>query len=493
MKKRKHFNNLSPQPSKCYKSNQQAKRTYWGVDVANGFIILNNGNPCVFYLFVDAPTKKPALPSNKLRACKKKTKVVQIKDLSEIIKPNDVVILEQTGNYGIRYAQIFSQLGATVMLADSKMFAFFRRGRNIHKNDKVDAYLLRQMFFDVEFRDYIYKFIPQKHYLRQLIKSTQKLEKERTRLINRTKNFLAVTLPYENYHHLAPQQFIKKIPEIRQKVSQIPHPYTETILISLDILENYERLLKIQEKEIESIVKNHPDYEILSTIKGFGTKTIATLIAYYWDIKRFKSVTQFKGYLLKGTIREQSGTTIDKRKNIKSRPEVKKMLYILWKNTARRKDNPLKHIVRLSYDINKKKAWLKFADKLLEIIFYMLKYRLTFEEAIKYTLNNKAKELQNLLNQLTKPINLGDKEEIQNFLKKLAKLNHLIKNWVAYQNTASEGGATELCHPPQDYLLYLLSLKPLEVLKALQVTLSTIESSLTEVLMPSLKTLLKEG
>jgi len=494
MRAKRQNNNLSYQSSKCYKSNQQVKRTYWGVDVANGFIILNNGNPCIFYLFVDAPNKKPSLPANKLKACKKKTKVIQIQDLAQIIKPNDIVILEQTGNYGIRYAQLFSQLGAIVMLADSKMFSFFRKGRNIHKNDKVDAYLLRQMFFDVEFRDYIYKFISQKHYLRQLIKSNQKIEKERTRLINRVKNLLAVALPKANYHHLKPQQFIRRITEIKETIAQIPHPYTETILISLSILENYEKLLKMQEKEIESIIKNHPDYELLTTIKGFGTKTIATLIAYYWDIKRFKTVNQFKGYLLKGTIREQSGTSIDKKKNIKSRPEIKKMLYILWKNTARRKDNPLKYLVKLSYDISKKKAWLKFADKLLEIIYFMLKYRLTFKEAIKYSLNNKIKELENLINQLTQPINLEDKEEIQKFFRKLAKLNYLIKNWVAYQNTASEieGGETELCHPLMEYLLNFLSQKPIKVLKDLMLVLTKFETNLAEPLLIPLKTLLKE-
>jgi transposase len=376
---------------------RKANRSYWGVDVANGYIILNNGNPCIFYIFIDAPNKTPKLPANKLKACKKRTKTITIKDLSEIIKPNDIVILEQTGNYGIRYAQLISQIGAIVMLADSKMFAFFRKGRNLHKNDKVDAYLLRQMFFDVEFKYYIYKFIPEKHHLRQLIKSSQKVEKEKTRTINRLKNLLAVALPKENFHHLKTEKFIKTIPQIREKIIQIPHPYTETILISLNILENYEKLLKTQQAEIESIVKNHPDYELLSTIKGFGTKTIATLIAYYWDIKRFKTLNQFKGYLLKGTIREQSGISINRNKNIKSRPEVKKALFLLWKNSARRKENPLKHLVRLSYDINKKKAWLKFADKLIELIYYMLKYRLTFEEALNYTITNKFKEAENLI------------------------------------------------------------------------------------------------
>ncbi len=246
--------------------NSKVKRTYWGVDVANGFIILNNGNPCTFYLYIDAPNITPKTPANKLKACKKRTKTIKIEDLAEIIKPNDVVILEQTGNYGIRYAQLFAQLGATVMLADSKMFAFFRKGRNVHKNDKVDAYLLRQMFFDIEFKHYIHKFIPEKHHLRQLIKSNQKIEKERTRLINRLKNLLAVALPKENYHHLETQKFVRKIAEIKEKIALTPHPYTETIYLSLEILENYEKLLKAQTAEIESIIKNHPDYELLEAL-----------------------------------------------------------------------------------------------------------------------------------------------------------------------------------------------------------------------------------
>lgn len=102
-------------------------------------------------------------------------------------------------------------------------------------------------------------------------------------------------------------------------------------------------------------------------------------------------------------------------------------------------------MVRLSYDINKKKAWLKFADKLLEIIFYMLKYRLNFQEALKYTLKNKKRELQNLIEALAKPLTPENKE---NFFNNLVKAKHLIKNIVAYQNTVAEleGDATELCH-----------------------------------------------
>jgi len=44
--------------------NSKVKRTYWGVDVANGFIILNNGNPCTFYLYIDAPNITPKTPAN---------------------------------------------------------------------------------------------------------------------------------------------------------------------------------------------------------------------------------------------------------------------------------------------------------------------------------------------------------------------------------------------------------------------------------------------
>jgi len=339
--KNTNFNNI---PQTCQKNNniKQQKRNIWGVDVANGFIILNNGDPCTFYIFVDAPNKNPKLPKLKLKACKGKSQTIRVNSLEEIIKPDDFVILEQTGNYGIRYAQLFSKLGAKIFLADSKLFAFFRKGRNIHKNDKVDAFLLRQMFFDVEFRYFVYKYMPEKHHLRQLVKNLQKAEKEKTHLINRTKNLLAVALPTSHYHHLPADQFLKKVDEIKKELSQTPHPYTQTIIISLEILKSYEELIKQTLSEIESIIKNHPDYELLNSIKGLGSKSIATLIAYYWDIKRFKTPTQFKGYLLKGTVREQSGTSVNKNKNLRSRPEVKKNPLYSLEKLRKKKNQPPK-------------------------------------------------------------------------------------------------------------------------------------------------------
>ncbi|WP_461832072.1 hypothetical protein [Aquifex sp.] len=50
-------------------------------------------------------------------------------DLPKEIVNDAIVVLEQTGAYGIRWAYIFSDFGAKVFIADGKEFKAFRHGQ----------------------------------------------------------------------------------------------------------------------------------------------------------------------------------------------------------------------------------------------------------------------------------------------------------------------------------------------------------------------------
>ena len=58
--------------------------------------------------------------------------------------------------------------------------------------------------------------------------------------------------------------------------------------------------------------RNHKDYEILKSFHGLNDILIATLIAYYWDIERFKDVDSFIGYMVMGANPEVSGTSLNR-------------------------------------------------------------------------------------------------------------------------------------------------------------------------------------
>ena len=90
-----------------------------GCDVAKDFLVFHDVKG--FYLYSENKKKTERL--------KAKLKAKEIKNLSELIKNGDTVILEQTGTYGLSYAKRIEQLGATVLIADGKEFKRFRNGR----------------------------------------------------------------------------------------------------------------------------------------------------------------------------------------------------------------------------------------------------------------------------------------------------------------------------------------------------------------------------
>ena len=95
-----------------------------GADVSKDFIILHDGRQA--YRITD----------NNLSSAKG-------------IVENAIVVLEQTGAYGIRWAYILSDLGAEVWIADGREFKAFRHGHTRKKDDYLDAFYLRRFYSDM--------------------------------------------------------------------------------------------------------------------------------------------------------------------------------------------------------------------------------------------------------------------------------------------------------------------------------------------------------
>ncbi len=326
-------------------------------------------------------------------------------DLAKEIVKDSVVVLEQTGAYGIRWAYIFSDLGAKVFIADGKEFKAFRHGQTRKKNDWIDAYYLRQFFLKKSKRKYCKPFNPTMHSLRALIRQHIRNDKDITRHMNRLMQYTAVIMPYEEYYKLPKHKFIKKLSEIEEKLKNSPHALSSLALSELKklkaSLEEQQRL----EEEIKSIAQNHPDYPILKTFPSFGDILIATLIAYYWDVKNFPDVDAFIGYVLMGANFQQSGKTVWEIKTDKARTEVKGKFFNLFRG-AHIKDRkgythpyyPLTENVKTlaGGGHNLKKRYIKFLSRILELVYYALKYRKTYKEILEFKLYELKKNLNRL-------------------------------------------------------------------------------------------------
>ncbi|HID66682.1 MAG TPA: hypothetical protein EYP32_07930 [Aquificaceae bacterium] len=244
-------------------------------------------------------------------------------DLAKEIVNDAIVVLEQTGAYGIRWSYIFSDFGAKVFIADGKEFKAFRHGHTRKKDDYIDAFYLRKFYSDKQKRKYCKPFNPLMYSLRSLIRQHIRNDKDITRHTNRLLQYLAVIFPYEEYYKLSKKQLIKKLDEIEQNLKLSPHHLSTLALMELKKLKTSTQEQEKLEKEIKTIARNHPDYEILKTFPSFGDILIATLIAYYWDIKNFKNLDAFIGYVLMGANYQQSGKTLRETKTDRARTEIK--------------------------------------------------------------------------------------------------------------------------------------------------------------------------
>ncbi len=348
----------------------------YGCDVAKDFIILHDG--------------------------KEKYKITDedLELLKELVKESTVV-LEQTGAYGIRWAYIFEDAGAKVYIADGKEFKAFRHGRDRRKDDFIDAYYLRLFFLDKTKRKYCKPFFPTMINLRAIVRQHIRNEKDLTRTMNRLMQYTAIIFPYKEYYNLKRDKFLKSLTEIEAELKNTPHALSMLALSELKKLKTTIESQKLLEEELKSIARNHPDYPILSSFPYFGGDIlIATLIAYYWDIKNFPSVDAFIGYTLMGAIREQSGTSINKVKTDKARTEIKGKFFNLFR-LAHRKNSyylPLTDILkaRVYGGWNFKKRYIKFLSRLFELVYYALKHRLHYKEVLKFKISEIEKNIERL-------------------------------------------------------------------------------------------------
>ena len=349
--------------------------------------------------------------------------------LKDLVSGNTVV-LEQTGSYGVRWACILSDFGAKVFIADGKEFKAFRHGRDRRKDDWIDAYYLRLFFKDKTKRKYCKPFSPKMVNLRALIRQHIRNEKDITRTMNRLMQYTAIIFPYDEYYTLKRPKFIKALDEIEQKLKESPHTLSTLALMELRKLKTALEEQKRLEEEIKTIARNHPDYQILKTFPSFGDLLIATLIAYYWDAKNFKDVDAFIGYTLMGSIREQSGTSLNRVRTDKARTEVKGKFFNLFRSAHIKNRrgythpyNPLAEVLktRVFGGWNMKKRYIKFLSRIFHLVYYALKYRMTYKEALKF----KIKELERNIQRLRNLPELGKTQAFE--------LSRLIENLEVYK------------------------------------------------------------
>ncbi|MCS7214520.1 MAG: hypothetical protein NZ927_09960, partial [Candidatus Calescibacterium sp.] len=161
-------------------------------------------------------------------------------------------------------------------------------------------------------------------------------------------------------------RLFKNLGKLIQRLKETPHALSSLALSEAKKLEICLQEAQHLQEEIISIARNHPDYEILKTFP-LGDLSIATLLAYSWDIKNFKDKDGYIAYVLMGANLEQSGKSINRIKTDKARTEIKGIFYTTFMQ-AHRKQHPLNPLARLSKELvntkhNYRKRYIKFLSR----------------------------------------------------------------------------------------------------------------------------------
>ncbi len=369
-----------------------------------------------------------------------------IKNISDIVKKGDVVILERTGANGLRYARMFRRIGARVYIVDGKLFNRFQMiygGKDdfsdakglytygyiyaLKKSGSTDLNIILKDMKEVR----LYSLIDDEVKLRYLINAYRRVNKDLTNAINRLRDHLTAFLPdsapfrTEGYilNHLDEFPTMIEDPDYRNLVEY------EIKRVKIAKEHKEETLKRIR----EYLQHNYSEeYSILKTIPWISDIQIAIILAYggiRLSLGMINTRDELIGYAVEGTRRIQSGKSDSKNKD-KMRKEV---LGVFWMYywSAHKKIHPLHPLVEYlmsSYggDIIKKR-YRKFIDKLLEIVRIMLKYRLPFREAIMF----RVKRLELRLNKLYEEV--GGVWELMN-QRKLKETYHVAASLKAYRS-----------------------------------------------------------
>ncbi len=345
-----------------------------------------------------------------------------VKDLSEVVKEGDVVVLERTGSNGLRYARMFQDLGAAVYLVDGKLFNRFRSSFG-SKDDFSDAkglytyaYLyaikreekgipdhLRFIFRDMKDLR-LYRLIDVEVKVRYLINAYRRADKDLTNAINRLKDHLTAFLP--DSAPFRTRMYI--LSHLDEFPAMIEDPdYRKIIKYEIERVKMAAKMKERIAVRIREILQAYypEEYELLQTIPHISIIQIAVLLAYGGmrvAEKMIRTRDELIGYALEGSRRTQSGET-DARRKDKERREV---LHVFWMHyiQAHQEKHPLHPLVeylRTSYggDITKKR-YRKYLDKILEVSRLMLKYRLTFEQAVLFRARRLERHLKHIYEQV---------------------------------------------------------------------------------------------
>ncbi|KLO21877.1 hypothetical protein X275_08275 [Marinitoga sp. 1197] len=290
------------------------------------------------------------------------------------------VILEPTGVYSIPLIEkLYKEFN--VYVVPTYLISKYK-GNKSQKNDEIDAKILEMYYYTKEKQFIKYK-VDRKYIIAKrlnlMMSERESLVKAKTREINRLREELYVT--DENTQDLTKSKLIKYALNTENSL----------LILRAKRIQNLEESKMLLEKKIKEYIEKHrfikEQIRIIMTIPKFSYFDACIIISKIIDVKRFKTVKEFKKFLGFGVTKEESGTSIKKTKKIISHKVFKAKMYMfIIRHMQKSGDNNIKRAIyyyKYKYN-NHFKAVMKVAAKIIIRIYYLLKNLKKYDPAIEY-------------------------------------------------------------------------------------------------------------
>lgn len=290
------------------------------------------------------------------------------------------VCVEATGVYHLQLALTLRAAGVEVMVLNPRVAKDFARAlANRSKTDKVDAWTLLEY---VERMEFVAWAAPSEAVLelrelgRRLNELVQTAVDEKNRLHAKTVSGLSKTVVADVKAHLA---------QIEKRIKQIERAAVEVIQGDADLYEQF---------------------EILSRIRGVGTRSAIHLLTELAVLDPTMGVKQLVAYAGLDPRRYESGTSVEKPARISKvgNARVRAILYMIALSAVRHDRGARLFYARLVARGKKKmQALVAVMRKLLHGIWIVLQRRVAFESSVLFAASLAQAESSDSAVAATKP------------------------------------------------------------------------------------------
>ncbi len=343
--------------------------------------------------------------------------------------PDSVIALESTGNYHLNLLAFLTANEHTVALINPALIKKFAQTITLRKTktDKIDAIIIAK--FILKNIEHINYFVPNNmDDITTLARVRENISKQIAKTKTQLKQHLVVVFPelMANYNIFtdfilfileefptpravitAPKHKIKKVFNKFAKKGRKPtltyDKFMELAKNSIGLSsENYALIIKhdvqmlnflnqqlkeITEKFLDEIKKNKKnDLEIIKSIKGISDITSAHFLAEIKDIDRFENKRKLAAYAGIDPSIKQSGSMYSRGKiSKKGSKSLRRYLYLMATGLIRCNEYfRAYYLKKKSQGMPHRKAMIALCNKLVRVLFAMLKNGEKFNPAIHY-------------------------------------------------------------------------------------------------------------